>query len=128
GPHLESILAARGSGAQDASAKRGKTIMNVDIGGGTVNAAVYSSGNLIDSACLCLGGRFMRFSDDGALLGMTDCGERFIGNSGRQFKKGEKISLADLSSLAEALAELILDFVAGMRDADPFLATEPLKA
>ena len=37
GPDLESVLAAKGAGAVDASARTGKTVLHMDIGGGTSN-------------------------------------------------------------------------------------------
>src|SRR5262249_57291066 len=59
GPHLESILAARGSGAARASLERQNTICNVDIGGGTTNIAIHQNGELLDTACVGIGGRFI---------------------------------------------------------------------
>ena len=40
GPDLESVLAAKGSGAVDFSARTGKTVLHMDIGGGTSNLAL----------------------------------------------------------------------------------------
>ena len=37
GPDLESVLSAKGAGATDYSAKTGKTVLHMDIGGGTSN-------------------------------------------------------------------------------------------
>jgi len=37
GPHLEALLAARGSGSVAASQQNRSTILNIDIGGGTMN-------------------------------------------------------------------------------------------
>jgi ethanolamine utilization protein EutA len=44
GPKLESVLAGRGAGISEESKKRSKKIINLDIGGGTLNAAVFDSG------------------------------------------------------------------------------------
>jgi ethanolamine utilization protein EutA len=56
GPHLESILAARGSGACDAS-RDGLKICNIDVGGGTSNIAVCEKGKVSHTDWLRVGGR-----------------------------------------------------------------------
>lgn len=57
GPDLESIIAGKGSGAEAMSKRLHKTIVNVDIGGGTTNMAIFASGRLLGSACVNVGGR-----------------------------------------------------------------------
>ena len=64
GPALESILAGRGSGAAELSRTSGKRVMNLDIGGGTANMAVFERGEPIANGCLDIGGRLLRFEDD----------------------------------------------------------------
>ncbi|MED4017747.1 ethanolamine ammonia-lyase reactivating factor EutA [Sutcliffiella cohnii] len=61
GPDLEGIIAAKGSGAYAFSKKTGKTIANIDIGGGTANVAVYKSGKLCGTCTLHIGGRLIEF-------------------------------------------------------------------
>lgn len=56
GPNLESVLAARGSGACAAS-RDGKVICNVDVGGGTTNVAVCKNGEIVSTHWLVVGGR-----------------------------------------------------------------------
>jgi ethanolamine utilization protein EutA len=77
GPHLESVLAGRGSGAAEFSKRTGGTVCNIDIGGGTTNFAVFSAGEVVDTACIGIGGRFLRINDRLQLLSMTDSGETF---------------------------------------------------
>jgi ethanolamine utilization protein EutA len=67
GPDLESILAARGAGAVDYSAKTGKTVLHMDIGGGTSNLALIEDGKIIRTGCLNVGGRLVKFDEQGAL-------------------------------------------------------------
>jgi ethanolamine utilization protein EutA len=61
GPDLEGIIAAKGSGAYEHSKKTGKTVANIDIGGGTANVAVYKSGKLCGTCTLHIGGRLIEF-------------------------------------------------------------------
>lgn len=64
GPDLESIIAAKGSGAFEYSKKTSKTIANIDIGGGTTNVAVYRNGQLCGTCTLHIGGRLITYAND----------------------------------------------------------------
>ena len=46
GPHLESVLAAKGSGAVDFSKSTGITVLHMDSGGGTCNLALIEDGHI----------------------------------------------------------------------------------
>lgn len=63
GPALESILAGKGSGAEQYSRDCLKNVCNMDIGGGTTNTAAFYRGNLIDADCMDIGGRLIRFRE-----------------------------------------------------------------
>lgn len=67
GPDLESVLAARGAGAVELSEERGKTVLHMDIGGGTSNLAWIREGKILQTACLNVGGRLLKFGSDGAV-------------------------------------------------------------
>lgn len=60
GPDLESIIAGKGAGADVLSRERRKTIVNVDIGGGTSNLALFADGEVRSTGCLDIGGRLIR--------------------------------------------------------------------
>src|SRR5438105_5810651 len=55
GHHMESMLAAYGSGAAKVSHDRGLPLLNVDIGGGTTKLAVLDGGNVVHTAAIHLG-------------------------------------------------------------------------
>ena len=83
GPDLESILAARGAGVFERS--QGKRILHMDIGGGTSNLCLIEDGKVLETGCLNVGGRLLKFDDHGivtyrsaVLDGLTDLspGER----------------------------------------------------
>ena len=65
GPDLESVLAARGAGAVEHSAKTGKTILHMDIGGGTSNLALMEDGHILRTGCFNVGGRLIKRDDRG---------------------------------------------------------------
>ena len=67
GPDLESVLAAKGAGAVERSLKTGKTVLHLDIGGGTSNLALIREGKIRQTGCLNVGGRLVKFSQSGAV-------------------------------------------------------------
>ena len=67
GPDLESELAARGSGAVAVSEKTGKTILHMDIGGGTANLCLIRAGEIAATGCLNVGGRLLKLDAQGVL-------------------------------------------------------------
>lgn len=64
GPDLESIIAGKGAGAQTYSEQNGNTIVNIDVGGGTSNFAVFKNGEVIDAACFDIGGRLIKVDSE----------------------------------------------------------------
>ena len=79
GPDLESVLSAKGAGATAYSAQTGKTVLHMDIGGGTSNLSWIENGKILRTGCLNVGGRLIKFDDAGkvtylspALDGLTD--------------------------------------------------------
>ena len=65
GPDLESILAARGAGADEYSREHHTTVLHFDIGGGTANLAKYAHGELTATGCLDVGGRLIKLDRGG---------------------------------------------------------------
>jgi len=64
GPDLESIIAGKGAGAHVYS-KEGRTgVVNIDIGGGTSNLALFDHGEVKDTGCLDVGGRLIKIDKD----------------------------------------------------------------
>ena len=60
GPDLESVLAAKGAGAVEYSRKTGKTVLHIDIGGGTSNLCLIKEGRILRTGCFNVGGRLLR--------------------------------------------------------------------
>lgn len=68
GPALESVLAAKGAGADQYAKRRGVPVLHMDIGGGTSNLALFGTdGTLLETGCLNVGGRLMKFDADGII-------------------------------------------------------------
>ncbi len=79
GPHLESVIAGHGAGAQTLSEQRLCRVLNIDIGGGTANYALFDAGKISGTACLNVGGRLLETDSQGRVVyahkpGADDCG------------------------------------------------------
>ena len=78
GPDLESVLAAKGAGALSYSEQTGKTVLHMDIGGGTSNLALIENGQVVQTGCLNVGGRLIKLENgkvsylSPVLEGLTD--------------------------------------------------------
>lgn len=115
GPDLESRLAAKGSGAVEYSRKTGKTVLHMDIGGGTSNLALIRDGEILDTGCINVGGRLVRFGEDGKILRISPAlGNLFSG------QVGQVLTREGAQALAQTLAR-VLEMAAGLREPDASL-------
>lgn len=112
GPKLEGALAARGSGAVEESNRSGKTICNVDIGGGTTNLAFIEEGRIVETACLNIGGRLLQIEEcEPNSFRAVHCnsGGRILLQS-LGLSQTAQFSKKDLGKLAGKAAELIFEY------------------
>ena len=115
GPDLESVLAAKGAGVVDYSEKTGKTVLHMDIGGGTSNLALIREGKILDTGCLNVGGRLLKFDGDGAVTYVSPVLRELCG-----LQVGEKPEGSQLEAIAQTLAQA-LEMAAGLREKTPLL-------
>lgn len=110
GADLESVLAGKGAGAADLSQKTGKRVVNLDIGGGTTNICVFENGNMVDTACLDIGGRLIRVKD-GRVTYMAPKLQWLCGRLEIDLAEGGTAELEKLRRLTAAMAELLAEAV-----------------
>ena len=110
GPDLESVLSAKGAGAVEFSAKTGKTVLHMDVGGGTSNLTYIQNGVITQTGCLNVGGRLIKLDKNGAvtyispvLSGLCD------------LRLGEIPNQTQLSQVTEILVQA-LEMCAGLRE------------
>ena len=115
GPDLESVLAAKGAGAVEFSRDTGKTVLHMDIGGGTSNLALIRDGKILQTGCLNVGGRLVKFSDLGAVTYLSTVLSGIC-----SWKIGEVPTESQKKALAGILAEA-LEMAAGLRESSPML-------
>ena len=102
GPDLESVLAAKGAGATEYSGKTGKTVLHMDIGGGTSNLALIRDGEIIRTGCLNVGGRLLKLDEEGKLTYISPVLKPLC-----DFELGDRPSIENLSQVAEILCNAL---------------------
>ena len=117
GPDLESILAARGAGADEYSKENHTQVLHYDIGGGTSNLALYNRGRLCATSCLDIGGRLVKIEPKtGKITYLSPKLEgRFPG-----VVRGAEASSALLAPVAEEMTAALLQ-AAGLEPPGPLL-------
>ena len=115
GPDLESVLAAKGAGAVDYSANTGRTVLHMDIGGGTSNLALIADGRILATGCLNVGGRLLKLDDAGRITYLSPVLDGIYPG-----KVGDMPSSTQLEALADTLASA-LEMAAGLRPSTPLL-------
>ena len=109
GPHLESVLAAKGAGAVKFSEETGKTVLHMDIGGGTSNLALIEAGKITATGCMNVGGRLLKLDKDGKITYVSPVLKEF-----GEFTIGQQLSRQQVEILAQKLVQA-LEMAAGLR-------------
>lgn len=115
GPDLESILAARGAGADVYSKEHHCRVLHCDIGGGTSNLALYERGELVATGCLDVGGRLVKVTEGRIAYVSPKLKQR-----GGPLAVGQPATQALLRPLAVELTDALLE-AAGLRPPGPLL-------
>jgi ethanolamine utilization protein EutA len=113
GPNYESVLGAMGSGIVDLSRETRRTIMNVDIGGGTSNLAITSNGNVLSTACINVGGRLLGIDKDFKIWRIDEPTNFLMQELGMNYQLGEIILQKDARLIAQEYAKALLEVMRG---------------
>lgn len=115
GPDLESVLAAKGSGAVDYSRQTGNTVLHMDIGGGTSNLCLIAEGRIRQTGCLNVGGRLIKVDAQGVVSYVSPVLETLT-----DIRTGDGVDTGKLKVLARLLVDA-LEMAAGLREPDGLL-------
>ena len=111
GHHMESLLAAYGSGAARVSHDLQRPVLNVDIGGGTTKLALVENGRVVHTAAIHIGGRLVagEAKSVGLQVSRLDpTGHDLAENAGLHFHVGDNVTDADLNRLTEWMADALV--------------------
>ncbi len=113
GPNHETLLAAHGSGAAHVSEATGKTVLNVDVGGGTSKLALIEGGIVTQTASLSVGARLVAFDEQGVLTRIEGPGEQMLNSLGIQPRLGQPLTPEQREAFASLQADVLLQAISG---------------
>jgi ethanolamine utilization protein EutA (predicted chaperonin) len=108
GHHMESMLAAYGSGAARVSSDEAKRILNIDIGGGTTKLGLVENGKVIATAAVHVGGRLQVVDEHGTIARLDPAGKHHAKRAGFSWNRGDHVADADMDKVANAMADTLV--------------------
>jgi ethanolamine utilization protein EutA len=131
GHHLEAVLAANGSGTVARSRRDQRTLLNVDIGGGTTKLALVRDGEILGTAAIAIGARLLVHDEERRLTRIDGPARLVAERLGITLMLGETLSPEDEAKIVTAWTGVIAGLIQG-RPADELtqalMLTEPLPA
>lgn len=113
GPHLESVIAGHGAGAQTLSEQRLCRVLNIDIGGGTANYALFDAGKISGTACLNVGGRLLETDSQGRVVYAHKPGQMIVDECFGAGTDARSLTGGQLVQVTRRMAELIVEVIDG---------------
>jgi ethanolamine utilization protein EutA len=134
GHHMESLLAAYGSGAARLSHDLGRPVLNVDIGGGTTKLALVEGGRVVHTAAIHIGGRLAVVSPsalgEARITRLDPAGAVLAEHAGVEWILGGAATEDELERVTEFMAEALVAAIAEPMPSEAVRAlwlTEPLE-
>lgn len=111
GPDMESVIAGKGSGAAQYSVDESCAVVNLDIGGGTTNVAVFDDGEVLSVGCLDIGGRLIRFDESNKITYISESAQIAAKEAGVVLNIGDTANIASLEKLCDVYAKALEQFL-----------------
>jgi ethanolamine utilization protein EutA len=111
GHNHEALLAAYGCGAVDLSKSEHKTVLNVDMGGGTTKFSLVENGAVTQTASVNVGARLIAFDDSDTVTRIEDAGKILMGELGHSVLLGEKITKKQKEEFAALMAKILFELI-----------------
>jgi ethanolamine utilization protein EutA len=113
GPNLESFLGAMGSGIVDQTLRSRKSMLHVDIGGGTSNLAIASNGQVFSTSCINVGGRLLGIDKDFKIWRIDGPSQFLMKELGMNYQIGDIIPEEDARAIAREYAKSLVEVMQG---------------
>jgi len=104
GPDLESIISGKGAGAAEYSKEHKKSVLNIDIGGGTSNFALFKNGEVSDTGCMNVGGRLIKLDTHGRITYVSPVIAGFY----KTLRIGEVLSQQQAQEIADVMTKALM--------------------
>ena len=119
GHHLESLMAANGSGAVALSRKENFTVLNIDVGGGTVKLALCEKGKLTATSAFAVGGRLIAFDGASNMVRIEGPAEQVAKDLGIRLEIGKTLSVENRKKIVTRMVEVVIAYANREADNDP---------
>lgn len=112
GPDLESIISGKGAGAHIYSKNHSTNVVNIDIGGGTSNIALFKRGEVLDTGCLDIGGRLIKVDKHSKKITyISPKIEKIINDYNLNLKIGTVATIQNTKPVIDIMVDLILQSI-----------------
>lgn len=111
GHNHEALLAAYGCGAVDLSKVEHKTVLNVDMGGGTTKFSLVEDGVVTQTASINVGARLIAFDENEKITRIEDAGRRMMQTIGHNVELDQTISDQMKEDLGSYMAKILVETI-----------------
>ena len=111
GHNHEALLAAYGCGAVDLSKSEHKTVLNVDMGGGTTKFSLIENGVVTQTAAINVGARLIAFDDASVVTRIEDAGKTLMDELGYAVGLGKNIMQKQKEEFAALMAKVLFELI-----------------
>src|SRR3990172_4147042 len=111
GHNHEALLAAYGCGAVDLSKTEHKTVLNVDMGGGTTKLSLIEDGVVTQTAAINVGARLIAFDEDNKITRTEDGGRTMMQELGYRVELGQKITKKMKEDFGAYMAKILFETI-----------------
>ncbi len=129
GHHMESMLAAYGSGASAASLEGRMRVLNIDIGGGTTKLGLIEGGKVMVTAAFHIGGRLQVVDENFRIVRLDPAGKTHARRAGFDWKLGDQVTPEQLDKVADVMAETLVSALKARpmtHDVEHLYLTDPI--
>src|SRR5262249_27624729 len=111
GHNHEALLAAYGCGAVDLSKTEHKTVLNVDMGGGTTKFSLVEDGVVTQTASINVDARLIAFDDSNVITRIEDAGRIMMQELGHKVVLGQKITDKMKEDFGAYMAKILFEVI-----------------
>jgi len=111
GHNHEALLAAYGCGAVDLSKSEHKTVLNVDMGGGTTKFSLIEGGVVSQTAAISIGARLIAFDESDVMTRIEDAGRMMMKELGYKVELGQKITDKMKEDFGAYMAKVLFEVI-----------------
>jgi ethanolamine utilization protein EutA len=111
GHNHEALLAAYGCGAVDLSKTEHKTVLNVDMGGGTTKLSLIEDGVVTQTAAINVGARLIAFDEDDKITRIEDGGRTMMQELGYRVELGQNITEKMKEDFGAYMAKILFELI-----------------